>query len=64
MAPPLGAEDALFFVIVRRPPIVNVLQGKCSWRAPSGALQRRKIPPKSPSNDDRRSPSLGEVAPS
>ena len=27
------------------------LKGKFSWRAPSGALKRRKVPTKSPSND-------------
>ena len=29
-----------------------------------GGLQRRKVPSKNPSNDDRMAPSLGEVAPS
>ena len=41
-----------------------VYREKCSWTAPEGILQRRKVPPKSLSNDDRKAPSLGEIAPS
>ena len=58
--PPLARRIAPF-AIVRRPPIANVfaVQGKRSWRAhsASGGLQRRKVPPKSPSNDDHTAPS-------
>ena len=41
----LGAPLRLFGALQSQ----MCLQGKCSWRAPSGALQRRKVPPKSPS---------------
>ena len=45
--PPLAPKAP--FAIVRLPPIANVLQGKCSWMAPSGALKRQKVPAESPS---------------
>ena len=38
----------------------NVVES--ALRRPAGAFQRRKVPPKSFSNDDRTAPSLGEVA--